>query len=85
MCDQNGFEQIVNWMSEMDPFDVNRVQLQSLTSGLTANENVNCDEAESVGHNIQSKLDDQLFSRCSVKRGDQVTTLASMSKSTSSP
>ena len=76
--DQNDFEKVANWINEMDPFDVNRVQLQSLTSGLTANENVNCDEAESVGQKIQSKLDDQIFSRCSVKRSDQVTTLASM-------
>ena len=76
--DQKDFDEVAIWINEMNPFDANRVKLQSLTSGLTANEHVDCDNAETVGQNIQNKLDDQIFLRCSVKRGDQVTSSASM-------
>ena len=65
-------------MREANPFDTTRVQLHSLTSGLTADKNVNCDNAESIGYDIQKKLDDQIFVKCSVKRGDQVISLGSM-------
>ena len=52
------------------------VNLQSLSSGLTAssNDNINCDEAEAIGNSIQVKLDCKIADNCSIKRKDKVRT-----------
>ena len=62
------------WFTDRNPFQPTMVNLQSLSSSLTAssNNNINCDEAEAVGNSIQVKLDCKIVDNCSVKRKDQV-------------
>ena len=62
----------------MDPFNDARTELQSLSCWLTANESINCDEAEEFGRKIQSQVYNVKFSKSSIKRSDQVVSLASM-------
>ena len=50
------------------------VNLQSLSSGLTASSNDNIDEVEAVGNSIQVELDCKIVDNCSIKRKDQVRT-----------
>ena len=50
----------------------------SLSSGLTANESVDCNDVEAIGQRIQEKMDGQNFVNCSIKCSDHVKTLGSM-------
>ena len=54
------------------------LNLQSLSTGLTANVTVNCDDAETVGPGIHSKLDDVTFVKSSIKQSDQIIILGSI-------
>ena len=51
-----------------------------MSSGITASNvgNVNCGDCEYVGEKIQRKLYGVSFDQCSVKRNDQVSSLASI-------
>ena len=51
-----------------------------MSSGVTASNvgNVICDDCESAGEKIQRKLDSVSFDQCSIKRNDQVNSLASI-------
>ena len=51
-----------------------------MSSGITASnvDNVNCGDCEYVGEKIQRKLYGVSFDQCSVKRNDQVSSLASI-------
>ena len=55
-------------------------EFQSLSSGLTASsaDNILCDNCESIGETVQRKLDGVAFDQCSIKRNDQVNSLASI-------
>ena len=63
-----------DWFDAYDPFDAGRTDLQSLFTGLLADETTNCDKCEEVGKMIQSKLDGYCFAKATVKRADQVKT-----------
>ena len=71
---------VKNWlnMPSHNPFDQNRTTLQALDSGLTADEKVNCDEAEEVGKKIQKKLDGSSWTVATVKRSEKAVTLVSL-------
>ena len=71
-------DKISSWFKIHNPFDSNRTQLQSLSTGLIADDKINCDETGNLGCSIQMKLDNLKFSEASVKRKDRVTTLASL-------
>lgn len=60
------------------------VNLRSLSSGLTAssNDNINCDEAETVGNSTQVKLDCKIVGNCSIKRKGQVRTFSCLQPAT---
>ena len=51
---------ILKWLAQHNLFDIQRPELRSLSSGLTASDGdgVNCDEVEEVGFLLQGKLDD---------------------------
>ena len=53
--DFNDLQKLILWFSSTshDPFDTNRQSLQTLDSGMIADENINCDDAEAVGNAIQ--------------------------------
>jgi len=61
-----------------NPFDSSDSRLRCLTSGITAVESdgINCDKAEEVGANIVRWMDGMPFSAVSLRRKDQVWTLA---------
>ena len=64
-----------------DPFDENRTLLQTLDTGLIANDTVNCDTAESIGSKNQESLDNVSLSAASIKRSEKAITLASLKPS----
>jgi len=69
--DFNDLQQLMNWLRKHDPFDRNRVHLQSLDTGLIADKKINCDDAEKVGMLIQQSLDGMHISEATIKRSSQ--------------
>ena len=59
-----------------DPFDSKEHRLQSLSSGLVASDEVNCDNEEAVGASIMSHMDGVAFTDVVMKKANQVHTLA---------
>ena len=49
---------LCRWLDQFDPFETGDARLRSLSTGLAASENdeINCDEAESIGQSIQRSL-----------------------------
>ena len=71
---------MVLWLKLHNPFDIGDTTLHSISSGLTASPggDINCDKAEEVGLAIQMSMDGLEFSQASLKRKDQVKTLAAL-------
>ena len=65
-------------MASHDPFDIGSEKLRSLDSGLIAGDDVNCDEAEMIGSQIQQSLDNLSWKNATVKRSLKAITLASL-------
>ena len=80
--DNLDLEKLMQWFTKHDPFDINEPSLKGLATGLLAldDDNVNCDECESIGAAIQRKLDAVIVSDAKMKRNDQVVTLGSLSQ-----
>ena len=74
--DNDDLRKIYAWFNKHDPFDSNN-SLRILSSGLTATEkdNINCDDAESVGKNIHADLGNACVENAKIRRKDQVKTL----------
>ena len=74
----NDIGKLLTWFNTNDPFDTNLSTLRSLSTGLTAssNDKIDCDDVENVGLRIQAKLDGVCFEGATIKRTDQVRTLA---------
>ena len=68
-------------MASHDPFDIGSEKLRSLDSGLIAGDDVNCDEAEMIGSQIQQSLDNLSWNNATVKRSLKAVTLASLKPS----
>ena len=68
-------------MASHDPFDIDSEKLRSLHSGLIAGDDVNCDEAEMIGSQIQQSLDNLSWNNATVKRSLKAVTLASLKPS----
>ena len=73
---------ILKWLAQHNPFDIQRPELRSLSSGLTASDGdgVNCDEVEEVVFLLQGKLDDVKYHEASMKRTEKVPTLIHLTK-----
>ena len=52
------------------PFNQHEPNLKTLSSGFIADSKINCDDAESAGETIQSKLDNMIMEDISIKRKD---------------
>ena len=65
--DENDLEKVSLWIDEMNPFNENHEELQSVTSGLTADASVNYDDVKFIGQKIQKTFDTQDFVKCSFK------------------
>ncbi|KAK6175983.1 hypothetical protein SNE40_014355 [Patella caerulea] len=74
---------LIAWFDKKDPFDLELTELMSLSTGLTATQqdNINCDEAESVGYQIQIRLDNCTYESASMKRTSKVKTLEDLKPS----
>ena len=69
------------WFTDNNPFELENPNLRSLSSGVTAtSDDINCDQAERVGEQIQEQLDNMKFDNITIKRKDQIKTLACLSK-----
>ena len=66
------------WTENHNPFDDNEPLLRSIATGLTAAEGggINCDEAEKIGQAIQDQLDGIPITEATIKKKDQIKTLA---------
>ena len=76
--DYEDLQKVIEWFKERNPFDSERKELQSLSSGVTADDTVNCDETEKVGQQIHDVLDKKSVQKCTIKRALQLNTLGSM-------
>ena len=72
--DYDDLQKLQIWLNNHNPYDPERNQLQSLATGIVADEPVDCDE-------IQKSLDGISLAKATVKRSDRVVTLG-MSKNT---
>lgn len=80
--DFEDLNRIFNCLAQHDPFDVQRHELRSLSSGLTATDGdgVKCDEVEGVGLLLQEKLDTVKIHEASMKHSEQICTLIHLTK-----
>jgi hypothetical protein len=76
--DNDDLNKLVEYLSTFNPFDVTDPRLHCLTSGIAATESddINCDDAEKVGSDIVNKLNGLKYSEVTMKRKEQVKTLA---------
>ena len=76
--DNKLMKRLKEWFAANNPFDPSCPELRSLSSGTVATEtdNINCDDVEKVGKRIQETLGDTNVSSATIKRKDQVRTLA---------
>ena len=60
--------QLRAWFAINNPFDVSRSELRSLSTSLVAieDDNINCDDAESIGQAMQTTLDGAQFFNCMI-------------------
>jgi len=81
--DSQDLHKILDWLKVHNPFAAPDQKLRSISSGMTANDDdkVTCDQAEEVGAAIHQKLDGQPFYEVTMKRSDQIRTLATLQKS----
>ena len=74
--DLDDLERILRWLHDHNPFDTEAPEgLRSISAGFLAKPEVNCDNAEEVGHRIQATLDGLAYQDAKLKRRDQVKTL----------
>lgn len=76
--DYQDLQKILQWFETNDPFDSNRTELQSLSTGLIADDAINCDEIEKIGSKIQSNLDGVAVVNASIKRKEQIKSLSTL-------
>ena len=79
--DNDHCQKMLDWISLRNPFLVPGENLQSLSTGLVSNsqvDEVNCEQCESIGEKIQTSLNDKSFNDASIKRKDQVKPLSSL-------
>ena len=60
--------QLRAWFAINNPFDVSRPELRSLSTSLVAieDDNINCDDAESIGQAMQTTLGGAQFFNCMI-------------------
>ena len=73
------FQKMLDWISIRNPFLIPGENLQSISTGLMSSsqvDNVNCEQAEVIGAKIQKSLDNKLINDASIKRTEQLKSLA---------
>ncbi|GBL78193.1 hypothetical protein AVEN_42764-1 [Araneus ventricosus] len=70
-------KKFLNWLKQHSPFNQSE-ELISLSSGIVADDRVNCDSAEELGENAAKGIVGKRFADVTLKRKVQVFTLAAM-------
>ena len=73
--DNIDLQKIISWFNDHNPFSVNEPCLKRLSTGLIANEEINCDDAEKVGENVQKSLDNLTIEEAKISKKDHIKTL----------
>ena len=75
---------IIQWLLTFNLFVLTNSNLRSLQSGLRSSkekDGIICEDAETIGANIQTKLDSKTFNDISFKKSDYAVTLVALQKS----
>ena len=75
---------IIQWLLTFNLFVLTNSNLRSLQSGLRSSKDkdgIICEDAETIGANIQTKLDSKTFNDISFKKSDYAVTLVALQKS----
>ena len=80
--DYRDLVKIHNWLLTNTPFNREQPKLFSLSTGSTSDgtDGVNCDDAESVGFQIQQSLDNVTMLNATIKRNQGINTLQALKK-----
>ena len=80
MRDTEDLATITSWLEEHNPFSVASADLMSIVSGLVAkvDDNIDCDEAEMVGAQLQQSMDSVPFNSAKIKRKEQIKTMETL-------
>jgi hypothetical protein len=82
--DYQDCEKFFRWFESRNPFNFEDADLHSLSNGFVSvcgTDNVNCENAESIGECIQKSLDEVNFTEAKIKKKDQLCNLNTMSSS----
>ena len=74
--DNEDMTKVFDWFDQHEPFDENVHGLRSLSTGVTADDTINCDSAEEIGFRMQEKLNNINVAEAKIKRSEQVKPLA---------
>ena len=72
--DAKDFQTVKDWFEIHEPFSKSEPDLKSLSSGLIGGVDVNCDEADKAGREIQKKLDNINMEEATIPRKERVKT-----------
>ena len=75
--DNEDIATLIRVIQERDPFNAERTDLVSLSSGLIADKNVNCDDAKNVGEIILKGMRGKVIADYHFSKKNQVKTSAS--------
>ena len=70
--DREEFEKMKSWFKYHNSFESNTTELRSLSTGLKAKDEVNCDQAVAIGWNLQKNLDNVHIREAKIKRASQI-------------
>ena len=73
--DNTDLQKIISWFNNHNPFSFTEPCLKSLSTRLIATEGISCNDAETVGENIQKSLDNLTVEEAKVSKKDQIKTV----------
>ena len=73
--DNIDLQKMISWFNYHNPFLITDPCLKSLSTGIITTEEINCDDAETVGENIQKSLDNLTVEEAKISKKDQIKTL----------
>lgn len=77
--DVSDLHKVITYLCQNSPFRFSdEDKLISLSSGVVADETVNCDNADEIGFEIQSRWDNKKFGEMKLSKSDQVRTFATV-------
>ncbi|KAB0797138.1 hypothetical protein PPYR_08132 [Photinus pyralis] len=79
--DQQDLRKLFDWLEIRNPFNPDIKELMSISSGVVANSDVNCDKAAEIGEKVISRIIGTNYNVLRLKRNDKVRSLLSGSSS----